>query len=274
VQLTVVVPVWGRYAAWVPECVESIWSQRDDADLRLIVLDNASEERLPALPDGVEVARLERRHTLGGARNRGLELVETELVSFCDADDVFPPGYFSFALSRFAERSDLVAVGMRAVALLPSGETRPFFWPDDGALAASRGQRRLAVRNLLRGHSVPMSGSVFRAETLRQAGGYSDRDFSEERNLAVLLAFLGEIEIHPGPGRLYRIHPDMVSRAPRDAEAVRAAFADARRRLRSHPDVPLWAKALLPLARIQHARQSAGAARGAYEQSVQALLSG
>jgi glycosyltransferase involved in cell wall biosynthesis len=271
VELTVVVPAWGRYVAWLRESIDSIWAQRDQLNLRVIVIDNASDEPLPALPDGVEVQRLPQRHTLGTARNLGLELVDTELVSFCDADDVFPPGYFSFAVSRFAGRPKLVAVGMRAVAVLPSGEERPFFWPSDGAIAASRHRRRLAIRNLFRGHSVPMSGSVFRAAALWQAGGYSDLDYSEERNLAMLLPFLGEIEIHPAPGRRYRIHSDTVSRTQRDADTVRAAFADGRRRLRRHPGVPVWAKSLLPLVRIQHARLTGAIVEGAYERQVAAL---
>jgi glycosyltransferase involved in cell wall biosynthesis len=271
VELTVVVPVWGRYVAWLRESIDSIWAQRDEADFRLIVIDNASDEPLPVLPDGVEVERLPQRRTLGAARNLGLELVETELVAFCDADDVFPPGYFSFAVSRFARRPGVVAVGMRAVALLPDGEERPFFWPSDEAMAASRHRRRLAVRNLFRGHSVPMSGSIFRSAALRKAGGYSDLDYSEERNLAMLLPFLGEIEIHPEPGRRYRIHPDTVSRTPRNPEIVRGAFDDARRRLRRHPDVPLWAKSLLPLVRVRHARLTDAIVERTYERQVAAL---
>jgi glycosyltransferase involved in cell wall biosynthesis len=272
VELTVVLPVWGWYAGWLSGCVESIWGQRDQTGLRLVVIDNASDEPLPPMPDGVEVVRLPRRRTLGAARNRGLELVETELVSFCDADDVFPDGYFAFAMSRFAARPELIAVGMRGVALLSDGEERPFPWPSDAALAASRHRRRLAVRNLLRESSVPMSGTMFRTATLRRAGGFSDVVFNEERNLAVLLPFLGEIELHAARGRRYRIHPGAMSRNPPDEEVVRASFAEARRRLRSHPDVPLWAKSLLPLVKLHHARQVVAVVEGAYKRRVDAAL--
>jgi glycosyltransferase involved in cell wall biosynthesis len=272
VELTVVLPVWGRYVDWLSGSVESIWSQRAGTGLRLLVVDNASDEPLPPMPDGVEVTRLPRHRTLGAARNDGLELVETELVSFCDADDVFPGGYFAFAMSRFAARPELIAVGMRAVALLPDGEERPFPWPSDAALAASRHRRRLAVRNLLRESSVPMSGSMFRTAALRRAGGYSDLAINEERNLAVLLPFLGEIELHAAPGRLYRIHPGEMTRNPPDEEAVRASFAEGRRRLRSHPDVPLWAKSLLPLVKLHHARQTVAVVEGAHKRRVDAAL--
>ena len=273
-ELTVVVPVWGPYVAWLAECVESIWSQRDETGLRLVVIDNASGEPLPALPAGVEVERLDGRHSLGEARNRGLELTATELVSFCDADDVFPPGYFAFALSRFTARPDLIAVGARAVALLPDGSERPFPWPSDAGVAASRHRRRLAVRNLLLEPSLPMGGSTFRTGALRRAGGYSDLDFNEDRNLSLLLPFLGEVELHSAPSRRYRIHSDTVSRNAPDDEVVRASFAEGRRRLRRHPDVPLWAKALLPLVWVHHRRQAVATRRGVYAAQVDAAVGG
>jgi glycosyltransferase involved in cell wall biosynthesis len=272
VGLTVVIPVWGRYVRYLTECVDSIWHQRKETGLRLLVIDNASDEPLPTLPDGVEVDRLPARRTLGAARNRGLELTETELISFCDADDVFPEGYFGFARSRFAARPELIGVGVRAVALLADGSERPFPWPSDAALAASRRRRRLAIRNMLREHCVPMSGSTFRTAALERAGGYSDLEFNDDRNLGVLLPFLGDVEVHRAPGRRYRLHPDSVTRTPRDEESIRASFAEARRRLRRHPDVPRWAKALLPLVRIHHARQTNAVVGRVYERHAQAVL--
>jgi hypothetical protein len=53
---------------------------------------------------------------------------------------------------------------------------------------------------------------------------------------------------------------------------VRASFADARQRLRTHPDVPLGAKALLPLIRVHHARQTAAVVRGDYERRIEAVI--
>jgi glycosyltransferase involved in cell wall biosynthesis len=241
---------------------------------RLIVIDNASDEPLPALPAGVEVERLAQRRTLGAARNRGLELTETELVSFCDADDLFPDGYFAFAMARFSARPELVAVGARPVALLADGSERPYPWPSDASLAASHHRRRLAIRNLLREPSLPMGGSTFRTEALRRAGGYSDLDYNEDANLSLLLAFLGEVELHASPSRRYRIHAGTVSRNAPDDGVVRASFADARRRLRRHPEVPIWAKALLPLVTIHHRRQAAAARRGDYAARVKAVLGG
>ena len=42
------------------------------------------------------------------------------------------------------------------------------------------------------------------------------------------------------------IHPDSLARQPASRATLEQTYADARHRLRTHPDVPLWAKALLP----------------------------
>jgi hypothetical protein len=165
-------------------------------------------------------------------------------VAFADADDLFPAGYFAFARDRLRARPELVAVGMRPIALDDeTGRERPFAWPTDRAIAASRHRRRLAIRSLLKEPSIVMSGSAFRTAALRRAGGYSDLSYGEDANLALLLPFLGEVELHRAPNRRYRIHPGSIARRPPTRATLETAHADARRRLRTHPAVPLWARA-------------------------------
>ncbi len=263
--LTVVVPVWDAYVRWLDECVGSVRAQRGEWPLHVLVVDNASSVALPALPEDVAVLRTPGRLSLGAARNAALERLTTPLVAFADADDLFPPGYFAFAAGRLARRPEVVAVGMRPVALDDAtGREHAFPWPTDGAIAASRHRRRLALRGLLKEPSIVMSGSVFRADALRRAGGYSDLSYGEDANLALLLPFLGDVELHRGPNRRYRIHPDSIARRPPQRETLEATFADARRRLRAHPDVPLWAKLLLPAVRRHHERRIASALDGSF----------
>jgi glycosyltransferase involved in cell wall biosynthesis len=264
--LTVVIPVYDDYVRFIEECVESVWRQRGDTTLGVLVIDNASSRPVPRLPEGIEVARTPHRLSLGAARNWGLDRVTTPFVAFADADDLFPPGYFAFAADRLAARPELVAVGMRPVALDDAtGEETPFPWPTDGAIAAARRDRRLlALRGLLKEPSIVMSGSAFRADALREAGGYSDLSYGEDANLALLLPFLGDVELHRAPNRRYRIHPESIARRPPERATLEATFADARRRLREHPAVPLWAKLLLPAVKRYHARRIASALDGSY----------
>jgi glycosyltransferase involved in cell wall biosynthesis len=267
--LTVVVPVWDRYVRWLDECVESILAQHAECDLRVLVLDNASTRPLPEQPSEVAMVRAPERLSVGAARNLALARVDTPLVAFADVDDLFPPGYFAFAVERLTARVRLVAVGMRPVALHDaSGDEHEFPWPTDGAIAASRHRRRLALRGLLREPSIVMSGSVFRADALRRAGGYSDLSYGEDANLALLLPFLGDVELHRSPNRRYRIHPGSLARQPASRATLEQTYADARHRLRTHPDVPLWAKALLPAVKRYHARRIAAALSGSEQRRV------
>jgi hypothetical protein len=55
--LTVVIPVYDDYVRWLDGCVASVWAQRDETALRVLVVDNASSQPLPELPEGVHVER-------------------------------------------------------------------------------------------------------------------------------------------------------------------------------------------------------------------------
>jgi glycosyltransferase involved in cell wall biosynthesis len=270
-ELTVVVPVWDASVHWLPECLGSITAQASEVALSVLVVDNASTVPMPA-EAGEEpstVLRLPRRLSLGGARNAGLAAVRRDLVAFADADDVFPPGYFRFLVDRLRARPSLVAVGCRPVALHASGAETPFPWPTDGAIAAAaRSRRALAVRGLVKEPSIVMSGSAFRATALRRAGGYSDLSYGEDANLALLLPFLGDVELHREPNRRYRIHPSSLARTTPPRAVLEDVYADARRRLRRHPDVPLWAKGLLPFVRRYHERRIEAALSGAEQRRV------
>jgi glycosyltransferase involved in cell wall biosynthesis len=263
--LTVVVPVWDDYVRWLPACVESIWRQRPDTGLEVLVVDNASSTPLPEMPAGVAVIRTPLRVSVGAARNHGLAHVRSPFVAFADADDLFPEGYFGFALARLRARREVVAVAMRPVTLDDAtGRERDLPWPTDGAIAASRHRRLLALRGMLKEPSIVMSGSVFRTSAVREAGGYSDLSYGEDANLALLLPFLGDIELHTAPNRRYRIHPNSIARRPPTRATLETSFADARQRLRSHTAVPLWAKLLLPAIKRYHDRRIRTALDGTY----------
>ena len=99
-QVTVVIPVWDAYAGdGLLAALASVRAQTPRSDL--IVVDNASRVRLPAL-ESAEIVRLERRGSTGAARNAALEHVRTPYVVFLDADDELLPG----CLARLVEGLD------------------------------------------------------------------------------------------------------------------------------------------------------------------------
>lgn len=256
-QLTVVIPVWDRYVAFLADALTSIEGQRDEVPMLVLVLDNASLRPLPSLPPDVHVHRLAERVSVGAARNAALDRVITPYVAFADADDVFPPGYFAFAVERLLASAAIVAVGMRPIMFHdPDGVEQLLAWPTDGAIAAANRDRRLlALRGLVREPSIIMSGSVFRTQALRDAGGYSDLNYGEDANLALILPFLGDVELHRHPNRRYRIHDDSLARNTPSRQTLEAVYRDARHRIRTHPAVPRWAKSLLPFIYLYHRRR-------------------
>ena len=121
-QVAVVIPVWDDYVRWLPEAVASVREQDLPADI--IVVDNASTTPVPAL-EGVAVVRTPRRLSAGAARNLGLAEVESEYVTFLDADDLLPEGtlrHLSSELSAHPEAavavSSIMEAGDRAAAPL------------------------------------------------------------------------------------------------------------------------------------------------------------
>jgi hypothetical protein len=82
--------------------------------------------------------------------------------------------------------------------------------------------------------------------------------------LTVVIPVYDDYVRHRAPNRRYRIHPESIARRTPERATLEATFADARRRLRGHPAVPLWAKALMPAVRRYHRRRIASALDGSY----------
>lgn len=99
---TVIVPTFNR-AGLLARAIESLWRQRDAADLDLLIVDDGSTDETPAiaadLARRMPIVRVVRQENSGvaGARNCGLRHLkaETEIVTFLDSDDVCPPGRFA-----------------------------------------------------------------------------------------------------------------------------------------------------------------------------------
>lgn len=122
-------------AATVARTVRSILEQRPGPP-RVVVVDDGSgdgtaEQARAAGADVVQQAGA----GPGAARNRGVAEATTELVAFCDADDIWPPGRMAHDLRVLGERPDIdVLLGRtRFDADDPSLLAGMELDPDDGA---------------------------------------------------------------------------------------------------------------------------------------------
>jgi glycosyltransferase involved in cell wall biosynthesis len=243
--VSIVVPVWGPYSgAPLTQALESLRAQ--DLKARIVVVDNASEPPLPAVPDAVTV-RSATRLSVGRARNLGLERVDTPYVVFWDADDVMLPGTLRRLADRIVAEPGAAAV---AAAILEGEPPLRHRWPRPWMAGMARRQRMFALA-----HSVwsmfPTTGStIMRTSAVRSAGGYGDADSGEDWVLGVSLAFRGELVLDPVPGRLYRRHPASLWASRRSARHLVGHAAAVRARIRQDPAIPAWVRPLLPLVAV------------------------
>jgi glycosyltransferase involved in cell wall biosynthesis len=201
-QISVVIPVWDDYARWLPSALESLGDQ--GVAITVIVVDNASTTAVPAAAR-VTMLRLDRRLSVGAARNVGLAAVSTPFVCFLDADDVLLPGALARMRARLAARpSAVVAVAGCDAWIEATGETVRWGWPRPLAYRLAAHRRLFATATALR-NAYPTTGVLMRTAAMRAAGGFADADHEEDWLPAVALAARGDVDLDHRPGRRYRI---------------------------------------------------------------------
>jgi glycosyltransferase involved in cell wall biosynthesis len=260
--VTVVVPVWDRYCAFLPECLDALLGQVDGPP-SIVVVDNASRVQLPALPPLVDVVRSDVRLSVGAARNLGLAHVTSEHVIFCDADDRLLPDAVAFLCARLARRPALVGVVCRYVSWNPETGAQVVLdgSPRASAVRVARSSRLFALVNL-RYNCFPIVGGAFRTAAVRDAGGFGDANVGEDWILGTQLAFRGPLELHRRPTFVRRLHRGSLWYRPHGPADYLARCDLLRARIRRDPRVPRLVKALVPLLAYVHRRDVARATAG------------
>ena len=239
--MTVIVPVWDDYVAFLPEAVESV--RRNAPEAPIIIVDNASATAVPQLP-GCTMVRAAGRLSAGGARNLGLEQVGTEYVVFLDADDMLLEGTLAFLVSRIAADPSLA---VSATAILDGGTGERHRSPRRFVGRLVRRPRLFAFADAV-WPLLPIQGcAIMRTSQVRESGGYADANLGEDWVLAAALAFHGRVELSDRLGRLYRRTPDSLLSKVRGRRDLAESASRVRQRLRTDPGVPRWAQALLPV---------------------------
>jgi glycosyltransferase involved in cell wall biosynthesis len=245
-QISVVVPVWDRYAGiFLDEALASVTNQ--DPQPEVIVVDNASLEEVSVEDDRVTVVRTPRRVTCGEARNFGLRHVRAPLVVVWDADDVMLPGTLESLSAAMAADPGLVA---HAAAILDLESRRRHRWPRQWIASLTRRPRLLAVVNSIWSQFPTTGATVMRSDVVRKAGGYGATDGAEDWFLCVPLLWRGRVGWSERPGRLYRRHDVSISRTHLTTKHLLANARGVRSILRRDAAVPRWCRAGLPLIQL------------------------
>lgn len=112
--ITVIIPVYNT-AAYLPECLDSVLNQTY-RDLQIILVNDGSSDNSGAIcdeyaaKDGRITVIHQKNQGVSAARNKGLELLKGEWVSFIDSDDWLEPDmYFSMLNDAEKNKADIVA---------------------------------------------------------------------------------------------------------------------------------------------------------------------
>jgi cellulose synthase/poly-beta-1,6-N-acetylglucosamine synthase-like glycosyltransferase len=260
--ITVVVPVWDSYARFLPDCLASILSQ-DSADLRVLVVDNASATALPPLPADVDVVRLGRRASVGAARNAALARVSSPHVCFFDADDRMLDGMLARLAERLRNTPDAVGAVAPFLAWDPvSGETTSLDrMPRPIVYKVSRHQRLFALSSLVF-NSFLVAGGLYRTAAVLDAGGFGNGNLGEDWLLAAGLAFRGRIEFCDTPGFVHRTEPGSLWFRSHSHDDLGDVYRALRNTIATDDGVPAWGRLAARLAQPVHAleirRRTAG----------------
>jgi glycosyltransferase involved in cell wall biosynthesis len=252
--VSVVIPVWDSYCDLLTDSAASAVRQ-SNVDVRVIVVDNASERPVPDLGSEARIVRSGVRLGVGAARNLGLASVETDLVAFLDADDVLLPGTLEFLVRQLEADPRRVTSGGRFVSWNPETGDRVVVRraPKPVVLPVSRLRRTFALVNLL-WNTFPVVGCVHRTAAVRAAGGFGDCSIGEDWILGAMLCFQGRIAFAERETFLRRVHRGSLWYQAHEPAELLERSRELRERARRDSAVPGWAKALLPLLPPAHRR--------------------
>lgn len=240
--VTVVIPTFNR-TTLITRALESLRNQHH-LPARIIIVDDASSDGTPdvvrrwatetGFPVTVEV--LQQNGGPAKARNRGIELANTEYVAFLDSDDEHLPTTLARLVAPLVRLPDAVLSFADATVVTPSGrEPHGLFRPHIDLDAATEAlplaglevrALRDATSTLLKASIIPTSGTCFRRRAAL-AAGLMPQDFRSGEDWLFWLRLSGQ-------GRFVFQLDDLVRHHRHDDNLTHARAAEfmAREKLR------------------------------------------
>ena len=214
--VTVIVPAFNA-APFLGVTLEALQTQTTVPE-QIIVIDDGSTDGTAAVAEqmGVRVIKQDQRGP-GAARNRGLELAQTEFVAFCDVDDWYVP--------------DKIERGLDMLQKLGAACTATDAWvvSNDRVLGRKNEHRPvpgvLTLEFLLRGNPIVCSSVIARREAVLAAGSFDESAeliATEDYDLWLRMAVKEPIAYSPRPMTFYRVHNASLSANTRFLRGVEA----------------------------------------------------
>ncbi|SEG99109.1 Glycosyl transferase family 2 [Nonomuraea solani] len=140
----VVIPTRGDRPVQVREAVEAVLAQDYPGELSVVVVVDGGERA----GVGVRTLRNIRTPGLPGARNTGIDACDTDLVAFCDDDDVWLPGKLAAQVRALRDGGEFASCGIE----VEYGHRR---------VARLAGTSAVTVADLVRSRMVMVHSSTF-----------------------------------------------------------------------------------------------------------------
>ncbi|HEX4817067.1 MAG TPA: glycosyltransferase family 2 protein, partial [Nonomuraea sp.] len=142
-----VIPTRGDRPGPLREAVEAVLAQRWPVSV-VVVADRAPVREVAGQVPGVRVVGNDRTPGLPGARNTGIAACDTDLVAFCDDDDVWLPGKLAAQVRALGDGAWFAGCGIE----VEHGGRR---------IARLAGASEVTAADLLRSRMVMVHSSTF-----------------------------------------------------------------------------------------------------------------
>ena len=243
-KITVIIPVWNSYVKYLQDYITNLLDQ--EVPLNIIVVDNCSDIKLPTLPSAVKILRLNKRVTVGGARNYGLAHTYTEYVSFHDVDDQVIDGTLQKLLGQLKLNGNLVLATAHTLKENEKGERWLRKLPFGAFLLC--GYPTLFAWQQLNFNIVMTNGStLIRTKYAKEAGGFGESNYGEDWLFSTALCMRGPIKINKWPGLIWVQHSDSLWHRAQTKQILMNNRQELRERVLNDTATPLIIKLAMPL---------------------------
>lgn len=161
-KVSVVVPFYNSEKT-LKDCIDSIFGQVHE-DLEVLLIDDCSTDQSPAIAKqfhGVTYFRLPKKSGEAGARQKGLDLAEGEIVLQCDSDAWYPPNFISKMVRKLKESKG--AIGVEQGLIFPIRTTQSL------AYFHAYYKRKASFTLKLSGKKKPYGGTMYYAKAKNHA---------------------------------------------------------------------------------------------------------
>ena len=227
--ISVVIPCYNS-GPYIIEAVESVRIQQGNFILNeVIVIDDHSDDSptlnaLKALKDSqlVRLAPNKFARGPGGARNTGIEMVQSEFIAFLDADDILLPESIAVRTDALSRYPQIKWCGGDFVNLYPDGScSEPVYRSGKKHSPAFDGYDfscPLLIENpviYFFSRMLTWLGAVLiRTDVLRKIGGFNENlRYSEDSDLFIRIALENDFLFIPDVTFMHRQHPNSHSKS-------------------------------------------------------------